>query len=411
MLDAGAPYSLQAAACLNDIARVRQTLKEDPRLADALNGSRWTPLRFAAEYERVEICKILLEHKADPNDWENGGGYPILERAVKRPAVVKLLLEAGADVKTRISWRSGKTGIWIVDDEATALHFAARDGALDSAKLLLDVGVDVDAKDTSGQTALDIAARCGHGEVAHLLASRMGTAEARDKGWKALLRHLVFSAQSDRLKKVLEEKAVADVLAREGPEFMRAAAREVWNSDNERDKRESARHLAIIETLHTHGIPIDIYSAIASDNVARVKALLKADPALARSTDSDKRPVLHRAVSLDRRVIVDLLLDAGAAANDPDAEGYTALHRAAFWRRPEVAKQLIERRADVNARAKDGFTPLHEAARLGSVAVARRLLAAGANVNAADNEGRTPLAWAGNDSQMIGLLIGNGGTK
>jgi ankyrin repeat protein len=413
-LDAGAPYSLQVAAYLNDVARVRGALKENPRLANALNGSRNTPLRVAAGQGRTEICKILLGHMADPNDWENGVGFPILVDAIKHPAVVKLLLDAGADVKTRISWRGSKSGHWIIDDEATALHFAAEHGALESAKLLLDAGVDVRARDTRGQTALDVAARWGQGDVAHLMASRMGTAEARDKGWRTLLHQLVFSGKVDRLNQVLREKSVAELFAREGPTFMRSAAYEMRFAETKRHEKENARYLAIIATLHAHGIPIDLYSAIASDKVARVKELLKADPALARDTGQDKRPVLHRAVTLDRRAIVVMLLNAGAGANDPDNDGYTALHAAAFWGRPELAKLLIERRADVNARAKDGFTPLHEAARLGSVAVARQLLSAGAKVNATDNEGRTPLSWAGRHGEgdeMINLLLEQGGKK
>jgi serine/threonine-protein phosphatase 6 regulatory ankyrin repeat subunit B len=414
MLDAGAPYTLQVAAYLNGVARVREVLKANPRLSNSLNGSEHTPLRIAASQGRTEICKILLENKADPNDWENGDGFPILVHAIKHPAIVKLLLDAGADVKKRISLRSSRDGKWIIGDEATALHFAAQHGVLESAKLLLGAGIDVNARDKRGQTALDVAARCVQGDVAHLLANRMGTDEARRKGWRTLLHQLVFSAQSDRLTQVLQEKAVADLFAREGPEFMRSAAYEVRVPETKRQGQENARYWTIIEMLHARGIPIDLYSAITSDNVARVKELLKADPALARSKDQDKRPVLHRAVALDRRAIVVLLLNAGEDANDPDTDGYTALHWAAFWHRPEIAKLLIERRADVNACAKDGSTPLHEAARLGAVAVVRHLLAAGAKVNAADKDGRTPLSWAddfGEGAEVIDLLLRYGGKK
>ena len=196
--------------------------------------------------------------------------------------------------------------------------------------------------------------------------------------------------------------------------MMRTAAYSVRFAENNRHQRENGRYLAIIKRLHAHGIPIDMHSAIASNNVARVKALLKADPDLAKVGGPDKRPVLHRAVTLDCRSIVVLLLDAGASANDPDPDGYTALHSAAFWGRHEIARLLIKRRADVNARAKNGFTPLHEAARLESVAVAQILLAAGAKVNATDNERRTPLSWASKfceESEMIDLLRRHGGKK
>lgn len=414
MLDAGAPDSLQVAAYLNDVAHIRATLKENPRLANSLGGSPHTPLRVAAGQGRTAICKLLLEHKADPNDWENGNGFPILVDAIKHPAVVKLLLDAGADVKTRIRWHGARTGYWIIDDEATALHFAAQDGALESAKLLLGAGIDLNARDTQGQTALDVAARCGQGDVAHFLAGRMGTAEARRKGWRTLLHQLAFSEQSERLTQILQDKAVAELFAREGPKWMRSAADKVQVAETKRQERENVRYLAIIEMLHARGIPIDIYSAVTSDNVARVKELLKSAPALARCKDQDKRPILHQAVTHDRRAIVVLMLNAGADANDADPDGYTALHAAAFWHRPEIAKLLIERRADVNAHTEDGSTPLHEAACLGSVAVARHLLAAGAKVNATDKKGRTPLSWAGDlggGDEMIDLLKRSGGKK
>jgi ankyrin repeat protein len=225
---------------------------------------------------------------------------------------------------------------------------------------------------------------------------------------------LVFSAKFDRLKLVLQEKVVADIFAREGPALMLSAANEVQIAETKRHERENARCLAIVETLHAHGIPIDMYSAISSDNVVRVKELLKADPAIAKTRSQDKRPVLHRAVNLDRRSIVVLLLNACADASESGSDGYTALHSAAFWCRPEIARLLIDRRADVNAHAKDGFTPLHEAARMGAVAVARLLLDAGAKVNATDNKGRTPLSWAGDfgeGAEVTQLLIEHGGKK
>jgi ankyrin repeat protein len=413
MLDAGASYSLQVAACLNDVARLRDALNKDARLVNSLEGSRYSPLRIAARHGHTQICKVLLRNNADPNDWENGRGFPILVDAIKHPTVVKLLIDAGADLKTRISLRGFRSGAWIIKDEATALHFAAEAGALETVKLLLDAGVDVNAKDTEGQTALDIAARCGQGTVAHLVASRMGTAEACDKGRRALLREFVFSAKSDRLKLALQEKVVADIFAREGPTFMWLAAREVTVAKTKRQQEANARNLEIIETLSGLGIPIDMYAAITSDNRARVQELLKADPALGKSKDQDKQPILQRATTLDRRAVAALLLGVGADANDPNADGYTALHSAAFWGRPEIAKLLIERGADVNARAKNGLTPLHEAVRLRSVEVARLLVASGAKADATDNDGQTPLSLArlGEELEMIKLLGEKGGKK
>src|SRR4051794_7312707 len=50
------------------------------------------------------------------------------------------------------------------------------------------------------------------------------------------------------------------------------------------------------------------------------------------------RDDLAHAIALDRRVIANVLLDAGASLNQRDERHSTALH-AAFWRRPEIAKR------------------------------------------------------------------------
>ncbi|HEX3314068.1 MAG TPA: ankyrin repeat domain-containing protein, partial [Gemmataceae bacterium] len=409
MLDAGAPYSLPIAAYMNDATRVRELLAADPRRVDQLDGFEQRPLRIAATYGRAEICKILLARKADPNDWDGGSGFPILWRAIKHPAIIKQLIGAGADVKTRITFRGAKTGYWIVENEATGLHFAAQSGVLESAKLLLDAGVDVNARDTGGHTALDIAETCGSGDVAHLLAKRMGTPEALEQGWRTLLRQVVFSANSDRLKEVLADNAAAVVFAKEGPKFMQDAAGEVW-MDDFRTRRDNARNLGAIDLLHAQGIPIDLRAAIARNDGARAKELLTTDPKLARSVSADKRPILHDAIRLDRQAIVNLLLDAGADPNQRDERGATALHAAAFWGRLEIAGRLLKHRADVNAREEDGASPLHSAIYGRSLAVVRLLLDAGADVNATDSRGRFPLSWAGDEeSEMIDLLKRHGG--
>ncbi len=76
--------------------------------------------------------------------------------AVKHPAVVKLLIEHGANLRRRITWRGGRTGTWFVGDEASALHYAVQSGNLESVKLLIAAGLDPNAADDQGQTPLHI---------------------------------------------------------------------------------------------------------------------------------------------------------------------------------------------------------------------------------------------------------------
>jgi ankyrin repeat protein len=79
----------------------------------------------------------------------------------------------------------------------TALMYAAQNGHLETAKLLIDKGADVNAKDY-GMTALMYAAQNGHLEIANLLIDEGAdvNAQERDEGMTALM----CAAQNGHLK-------------------------------------------------------------------------------------------------------------------------------------------------------------------------------------------------------------------
>ena len=74
--------------------------------------------------------------------------------------IVKLLLDAGADVneRSRVS--------------RTPLIWAAGSGQLNTVRLLLKNGADPDLVDSNGETAADLAAENGHDDVAHFLQAK-----------------------------------------------------------------------------------------------------------------------------------------------------------------------------------------------------------------------------------------------
>ncbi|MFZ1084015.1 MAG: ankyrin repeat domain-containing protein [Terracidiphilus sp.] len=123
-----------------------------------------------------------------------------------------------------------------------------------------------------------------------------------------------------------------------------------------------------------------IHDAARAGDLAKVKALVKADPSLVSSKD--------------------------------DQYGQTPLHIAAFNDHKDVAEFLLASKADVNAKAKNGSTPLHLAAAKGNKDIVELLLANKADINAVDNEGWSPLhsavIWDHKDVQD--LLVAKGGT-
>lgn len=109
--------------------------------------------------------------------------------------------------------------------------------------------------------------------------------------------------------------------------------------------------------------------------------------------------------------VVDFLLQAGAdiefRSGDSD---WTPLLAASFHSQPLVVQALLDHGAAVDARDRDGRTALWWAAGAGGVEQARLLLAKGADPNAKDKEGTTPLGRAryNLDEAMAQLLREHG---
>ena len=82
------------------------------------------------------------------------------------------------------------------------------------------------------------------------------------------------------------------------------------------------------------------------------------------------------------RVMIQILLDAGANINAPASQIYTSvLQAAAKESNLEVAKLLLARGADINARDPRFGTALSTAARRGMVDLMKELVRSGADID------------------------------
>ena len=129
----------------------------------------------AARLGQVEVMRMLLDRGAEVNAREKKFGQTALMWAAGHPEAVRLLVQHRADVRaTTKSWditstiytpttsTIGKTGIpWNNDGTynskqggQNALLFAVQKHDLESARILLDAGVDVNAAAADGTTPL-----------------------------------------------------------------------------------------------------------------------------------------------------------------------------------------------------------------------------------------------------------------
>jgi ankyrin repeat protein len=127
----------------------------------AVNADHKTVLWPAVSYESVPIVQYLIEKGVDPKALQDDG--QTLLWAAQSKAMAELLIAAGIDPKQKD----------INGD--TALHQACRHSHLELTELLLDKGLDIEAKGHWDMRPLHIAASTGTGDprpVVNLLLRR-----------------------------------------------------------------------------------------------------------------------------------------------------------------------------------------------------------------------------------------------
>jgi ankyrin repeat protein len=182
---------------------------------------------------------------------------------------------------------------------------------------------------------------------------------------------------------------------------------------------------------------IDVHQAIEQGDEAALRALLAEDPARAGARDTQGVSAVMKSLYHRRRDLADLLRASApapdvfeAAALDDVAslrallradaslarawspDGGTALHFAAFFGASECARLLLQYGADaaVHATGFGNVAPIHSAAASRSISIVRMLLEHGAPVDAAQHGGWTALMAAAHrgDEPLSELLVEHG---
>ena len=357
-----------------------------------------TVLMAAIRAGNTDAVRTLLDAGAKVDAVEPQVGHTALMWAVREdhPELVTLLLTRGAslELKTRTGATpavrppgagGGSHGVGIVRGGVppqgeqnptpggmTALQFAAREGRLDAARLLIDAGADVNTPDANGISPLLMAISNRHTPVAALLLSHGANPNAVDWWGRTPLWAAVDVRNLDLDSRTLENGV------------------------------DRGPVLQLIEALIAKGADVN----------ARVKEFppqrrfMMPLGSLAWVDFTGQTPFLRASLSADVP-LMKLLLSKGADPNIATFNGTTALMAAAgvnwvigqtYSESPsmwiEAVKLCLELGGDVNAVNAMGLAAVHGAANRGSDDIIELLARNGARLDVKDKEGRTPITWA-----------------
>ena len=361
---------------LNEIEKLLERAAPQPRSPATLN----LLLLAAAEKGDVARARALLAAGADQKDEALSS---VAGRETESLEVVRLLLDRGANAGyVNPNYAQSM-------EAATPLMYAAGKGHVETVKLLLARGAEVDGR-TKGGTALMRAVRFGRAEVVKLLLAAGADVNARDAGENSVL--MLAAPATYRVGEWPDERVEVDRTRVETLRLLLARGADVNAKNYEGETPLMRADLAeAVKLLAARGADVN-----AKNRRGQTAFLLRVQ---------------------DDIKVAQALLESGADANEKDGWGDTALISALAdhsnpQMTPERVHAQVERllsladKIDVNAQNEKGETALMRAIRLGNIEVIKLLLSRGARVNASDVLGETAfvLAYKKNDPGLEKLL-------
>ena len=368
-------------ACINRNDMFVERLLAAGADANAASLNHETVLMTCARSGSVGGVKALLGRGARVNDKEKAHDQTALMWAAsqRHPEVVKLLVDAKADVNARSraysqtvvnedTQRTGREELNydVLRGGSTAVLFTARTGDADSARILLNAGANPNDALPDGTSAVVMAAHSGRTAVGIALLEKGADPNALGTGYTAL-HAAILKSDLALVKALLAHGADPNTRMTKGTPI-----------------RRETTDFNLPQTLV--GLPPYLLAArFLEPEILRALAAGGAD---VKATTTNGTTALMLAVGMgvgrnaDRRGItitnfgkpepesriletVRAALDADPDANVVNKAGDTALHAAAQNGFDTVIQYLVDRGAQVNAKNARGQTVLAAASQRG----------------------------------------------
>jgi ankyrin repeat protein len=407
--DLGVTPIVMAATAGN--SRVVEKLLAGGADANASLESGETALMLAARVGSEAGVTALLARGAKVDAREGTRGQTALMWAIvnKHPAVTRILLEHGANIHLRSETRklvynmggNRSAGSAAADTPleevalggSTPIMFAARSGDMESTRMLVAKGANVNDTEADGNTALIVAAHSGHGTLAAFLLEQGADAKAAPLGYTALHAAVLRGTLRDRgvrnddpgaglplVRALLAHGADPNARVTKGTPVRRwshdFALLERWIGATPLWLAARFLELDMIRVLAARGADVHLTArdgttplmAAAGTGYSRAsgtEAFIK-DRRDFSSYNSESFAVATRIPPEEERQVIEALrtlIDLGADVNRQNAAGDTAVHAAAALGMNTVISFLAERGADLSAKNKAGRSPIDVARR------------------------------------------------
>jgi len=353
---------------------------------------------LAAQKNDKDIVKRMIDAKVDVNCTDSYGRSALDQVVIYNNDdndLIEMLIEGGMSVDLKNS--SG----------FTPLLFAASKNGICLVNKFVVFNADVNAMTLDGKTALHFAVQLNHtcDAVYRTLIDANIDIQVKDKYGHTALYYAVLTGNIDICTSLIKLGANVNV--------MDAGRCSLLYSAVESFGKKNSFCFDMIDLLVTSGADVKSLSdnhkeylfmnAIYNCSIEVAQKLIDNGVNVNFKNGKNERSVLHCAVEHNRYDIALMLVNADACVNCQDLLGLTPLLEACSKGYEDIVEMLLKFKVEVKYKDFNGKTALHHVAKH-DPGILKLLINTGVDINARDRYGRTALFYADKDSNAI-LLI------